>query len=106
MVATYWQIGERITLEEQGGALRAAYGERALERLGQQLRVEFGRGFNKANRVSQSQFLCKKCSFSAYADYNAACNIRVRARAAVMQPMVAGIHNTVSVGVQLQATGL
>jgi putative transposase len=61
---------------------------------------------DKANRVSQSQFLCKQCSFSAYADYNAACNIRIRARAAVMQPMVASCVNTVSGGVQLQAIGL
>jgi DUF1016 N-terminal domain len=56
MVATYWQIGERITLEEQGGALRAAYGERALERLGQQLRVEFGRGFNERSLRNMRQF--------------------------------------------------
>ena len=45
---------------------------------------------DKANRVSQSAFLCKQCSYSAYADYNAACNIRIRARAAVMRPMVPG----------------
>lgn len=61
---------------------------------------------DKANRVSQFQFLCKQCSFSACADYNAACNIRIRARAAVVQPMVASSVNTVSGEIQLQAIGL
>jgi putative transposase len=36
---------------------------------------------DKANRKSQSLFLCGQCNFSAIADYNAALNIRVRARA-------------------------
>lgn len=44
---------------------------------------------DKANRQSQSLFLCKSCKFSCLADYNAALNIRVRARAVVNQPMVA-----------------
>lgn len=33
----------------------------------------------KANRKSQSQFLCLKCGFEANADFNAACNIEARA---------------------------
>jgi putative transposase len=33
----------------------------------------------KANRKSQSQFLCLKCGFEANADYNAACNVEARA---------------------------
>ncbi len=44
---------------------------------------------DKANRPTQSLFLCKSCKFSALADYNAALNIRVRARAVVNQLMVA-----------------
>jgi IS605 OrfB family transposase len=33
----------------------------------------------KANRKSQSEFLCLKCGFEANADYNAACNVEARA---------------------------
>ena len=39
----------------------------------------------KANRVSQSSFLCKSCGYAAHADYNAAVNI---GRAAVNPPHV------------------
>lgn len=39
----------------------------------------------KANRASQSSFLCKSCGFAAHADYNAAVNI---SRAAVSPPHV------------------
>jgi putative transposase len=42
----------------------------------------------KANRVSQSRFLCKSCGFSAHADLNAADNIR---RAAVIPPDAAAL---------------
>src|SRR3954447_23369267 len=56
MVATYWQIGERIVREEQEGALRAAYGERALERLAHVLSTEFGRGFNERSLRNMRQF--------------------------------------------------
>src|SRR5436190_16433120 len=56
MVATYWQIGERIVREEQDGALRAAYGERALERLGHVLSTEFGRGFAEGSLRNMRQF--------------------------------------------------
>jgi predicted nuclease of restriction endonuclease-like (RecB) superfamily len=56
MVATYWQIGERIVREEQNGALRASYGERALERLGQVLSTEFGRGFAEGSLRNMRQF--------------------------------------------------
>ena len=41
----------------------------------------------KANRRSQSQFLCRSCGFSTHADVNAAVNIR--SRAAVIPPDVA-----------------
>jgi IS605 OrfB family transposase len=40
----------------------------------------------RANRPSQSEFLCRACGYTAHADWNAARNIR--ARAAVMPPMV------------------
>lgn len=42
----------------------------------------------KANRQSQARFSCKKCGYATNADFNAANNIRDRAR--VNAPMVAG----------------
>jgi len=47
----------------------------------------------KANRTSQSRFLCRSCGFSAHADVNAATNIRESAhrRAAVIPPDAAAL---------------
>jgi putative transposase len=45
----------------------------------------------KANRKSQSKFLCRSCGFSAHADVNAAVNIRARSRAAVIPPDAAAL---------------
>ncbi len=56
MVQTYWRIGERIVQEEQRGEKRAAYGERVLTHLGQQLGREFGRGFTKRSLEMMRQF--------------------------------------------------
>ena len=56
MVQTYWRIGERIVREEQGGEKRAAYGEGTLTQLGQQLSVEFGRGYSKRSLEMMRQF--------------------------------------------------
>ena len=44
----------------------------------------------KANRKSQSEFLCKHCGYSSHADFNAALNIR--AGALVNAPIVAPRH--------------
>ncbi len=56
MVATYWQIGERIVREEQGGQERAGYGERLLAQLGKTLSREFGRGFAEQSLRAMRQF--------------------------------------------------
>jgi predicted nuclease of restriction endonuclease-like (RecB) superfamily len=48
-VHTYWHIGRHIVEFEQGGAQRAAYGQRLLPQLGQTLAAEFGRGFDTTN---------------------------------------------------------
>ena len=48
-VQTYWHIGRHIVEFEQGGAQRAAYGQRLLPQLGQSLAAEFGRGFDATN---------------------------------------------------------
>jgi len=56
VVATYWQVGERIVRDEQGGQVRAAYGEAALARLGRALSQEAGRAFNERNLQQMRQF--------------------------------------------------
>jgi len=48
-VQTYWHVGRHIVEYEQGGAQRAAYGQRLLSQLGQALAAEFGRGFDASN---------------------------------------------------------
>ena len=48
-VQTCWHIGRHIVEFEQGGAQRAAYGQRLLPQLGLALSTEFGRGFDATN---------------------------------------------------------
>lgn len=76
MVATYWLIGQRIVLEEQGNNERAAYGEELLQGLSKKLTSEFGSGFSYSNLRNMRQFyrtypdiekcytLCSKLSWS------------------------------------------
>jgi predicted nuclease of restriction endonuclease-like (RecB) superfamily len=45
-VMMYWQLGERIFIEEQGNQERAAYGEYMLRGLSSKLEMEFGSGFS------------------------------------------------------------
>ncbi len=49
MTATYWEIGRRIVLLEQGGEQRAGYGEQLIEQLAADLTKQFGRGFKRTN---------------------------------------------------------
>jgi hypothetical protein len=56
MTATYWEIGRRIVEFEQGGAKRAGYGERLIERLSDDLTRRFGRGFGQRNVECMRQF--------------------------------------------------
>ena len=41
----YWSVGERLRTEVLGGADRARYGDQLIQRVGEQLAQEFGRGF-------------------------------------------------------------
>lgn len=41
----YWSVGERLRTEVLGGADRAKYGDQLINRVGEQLAQEFGRGF-------------------------------------------------------------
>lgn len=56
MTATYWEIGRRIVEVEQGGEVRAAYGEQLLERLAEDLTAKFGRGFGRENLRQMRNF--------------------------------------------------
>lgn len=56
MVKAYWKIGERIVLEEQNGADRAAYGKEIIKNLSLELTNEFGAGFGERNIRNFRQF--------------------------------------------------
>ncbi|MBF0386974.1 MAG: DUF1016 family protein [Candidatus Omnitrophica bacterium] len=49
LVVTYWSIGRSIVQHEQGGALRAEYGDEVLLKLAQDLTKRFGKGFSSEN---------------------------------------------------------
>lgn len=49
MTATYWEIGRRIVEFEQGGEVRAGYGEELLKRLSADLVARLGKGFSPDN---------------------------------------------------------
>ena len=52
MVETYWEIGQRIVVEEQSGKSRAEYGSKLIENLSKYLTDTFGKGFSEANLKS------------------------------------------------------
>lgn len=56
MTAAYWEIGRRIVEFEQGGAQRASYGKRLVERLSRDLTMRFGRGFGQRNVEGMRRF--------------------------------------------------
>ncbi|GHT90257.1 hypothetical protein AGMMS49545_03280 [Betaproteobacteria bacterium] len=56
MVNAYWQIGQRIVEEEQGGVARANYGSQLIRNLARQLGDEFGSGLSVANLKNFRQF--------------------------------------------------
>ena len=55
-VRTCWEVGRHIVEFEQGGAQRAEYGKRLLERLSERLTADFGKGFDASNLYKMSQF--------------------------------------------------
>ena len=52
----YWSVGERLRTEVLGGADRAKYGDQLINRVGDQLAQEFGRGFEAKNLRRMVQF--------------------------------------------------
>ena len=49
LTATYWEIGRRIVEYDQGGKVRAEYGEGVLQNLARDLTARHGRGFSERN---------------------------------------------------------
>ncbi len=56
MVVAYWQIGQRIVEEEQGGKKKAEYGQYLLKALSEKLTVDFGKGFDERELRKMRQF--------------------------------------------------
>ena len=52
----YWNVGQRLRTEVLGGAGRAKYGDQLIQRVGDQLAQEFGRGFEAKNLRRMVQF--------------------------------------------------
>lgn len=55
-VQTCWEIGRHIIEFEQGGAARAAYGQKLLPTLAESLTHEFGKGFDERNLRNMRAF--------------------------------------------------
>ena len=55
-VTVYWQIGERIIKEEQGGKDRAEYGIQLIDELAASIEPEFGSGFTSRQLRRARQF--------------------------------------------------
>jgi predicted nuclease of restriction endonuclease-like (RecB) superfamily len=56
MTAVYWEIGRRIVNSEQGGAVRASYGDELIKQLANDLSAQFGRGFGVVNLSQMRRF--------------------------------------------------
>jgi len=56
LVQTYWQIGKYIVEFEQGGSLKAEYGDELLLRLSKDLTLTYGKGFSRSNLTYMRKF--------------------------------------------------
>ena len=56
MIKAYWLIGKRIVEEDQGGSLRAEYGDKTLSRMSKELTAILGKGFSERNLRNYRQF--------------------------------------------------
>ncbi len=64
VVSAYWEIGRRIVEYEQGGRVRAEYGEELLTRLGRDLSSRYGRGFSRPGLYKMRCFYLELQIFS------------------------------------------
>ena len=78
LVKTYWEIGQRIVDYEQQGKEKAEYGSKLLDKLSQDLKLRYGRGFSRRNVLDMRRFylyfpkwqtLSTKLSWSHYVEY-------------------------------------
>jgi len=56
LLETYWNIGKIIVEDEQNGAAKAEYGKATLNKLSQQLTLEFGKGYDESNLRNMRAF--------------------------------------------------
>lgn len=56
LTTSYWTIGKRLIQDEQQGESRAAYGQKTLNRLAEDLNNLYGKGFGRANLKYMRQF--------------------------------------------------
>lgn len=63
LLATYWQVGQRIVEFEQHGKERAEYGKALIKQLASDLTLRFGKGFSRSNLIRIRQF------YVAYPDF-------------------------------------
>ncbi len=56
MTATYWEVGRRIVMKEQGGRKKADYGKQIIDNLAHDLTIRFGRGFGRRNVFQMRAF--------------------------------------------------
>ncbi|GHT15979.1 hypothetical protein AGMMS4956_17220 [Bacteroidia bacterium] len=59
LVQTYWNIGKYIVEFEQGGAIKAEYGDELLLRLSKDLTQAYGKGFSRSNLFNIRLFYIK-----------------------------------------------
>jgi predicted nuclease of restriction endonuclease-like (RecB) superfamily len=59
LVHTYWHVGKYIVEYEQGGALKAEYGDELLLRLSKDLTFLYGKGFSLSNLFNMRMFYIK-----------------------------------------------
>ena len=56
LVQTYWQIGRYIVEFEQNGNTKAEYGSELLDKLSQDLKLQYGKGFSRSNLIYMRKF--------------------------------------------------
>lgn len=59
LVQTYWQIGRYIVEFEQNGNTKAEYGSELLDKLSQDLKLQYGKGFSRSNLFQMRLFYTK-----------------------------------------------
>jgi predicted nuclease of restriction endonuclease-like (RecB) superfamily len=75
LVQTYWHIGKHIVEFEQGGNEKSEYGSLVLDRLSEDLTLEFGKGFSRSNLFQIRAFFSKIQTVSGLLTWSHYCEI-------------------------------